>query len=147
MITTEDARASIEHVQAVRRDLAVRAECSPAWRFTMATLCGGAFAAQAAPGFIALVLSISCFAAIIAMAIVARRRMGFFVNGYRKGKTRKIAIGLLVIIETIYLTSLWLKIERDVFWAPILGGAVVVPIIFVAMRRWQDTYRSEFESA
>ena len=77
------------------------------------------------------------------MAIIGRKRMGFFVNGYRKGRTRRVAITLLVIIETIYLSSLWLKIEQHVGWAPIVAGAIIVPIIAIAMKRWQDAYRSD----
>jgi hypothetical protein len=144
--TNEDARASIEDVQSVRRDLADRADCPPAWRITVAVLSGAAFAAQSASGLIAMVLSVSCFAAIAAMAIIARKRMGFFVNGYRKGSTRKVAFALLFIIEAIYLSSIWLKFERHLVWAPLVGGVIIVPVILVAMQRWQDAYRSEFGS-
>ena len=143
MITTQAARASIEDVQSVRRELAERASCSPAWRVTVAMFSGAMCAVQAAPGFIALPLSLACFAVIAVMAIIGRKRMGFFVNGYRKGRTRRVAITLLVIIETIYLSSLWLKIEQHVGWAPIVSGAIIVPIIAIAMKRWQDAYRSD----
>jgi hypothetical protein len=146
VITNEDARASIEDVQSVRRDLADRADCSPAWRITGAVLFGAMFAVQAAPVLIAVSLSVSCFAAIAAMAIIARKRMGFFVNGYRRGSTRKVAIALLVIIEAIYISSMWFKIEQHVVWAPLVGGVIIVPVILVAMQRWQDAYRSEFGS-
>ena len=144
MISTEDARSSIEDVQAVRRELADRADCSPTWRVTVAVLSGAMCASQAAPGFIALALAVGCFAAILVMAIVARRRMGFFINVYRQSGGRKVAIGLLVVIETLYLSSIWLKLALHVTWAPIVAGAIIVPTILIAMQRWQDAYRSEF---
>lgn len=147
MITTQDARASIEDVQSVRRELADRATCSPAWRITSAALIGTMFAAQAAPVVIALTLTVGCFAAILVMAVIARKRMGFFINGYRKGRTRTVAIALLVIFEALYLTGIWLKITQNAVWAPIVGGAIIVPIVLVAMSRWQDAYRSEFTAS
>ena len=101
-------------------------------------------AVQAAPGFIAMSLSACFLVVIVAMTIIARKRMGFFLNGYRKGNTRRIAIALLVVIETIYLSSMWLKLEQHVVWAPLAAGAIIVPIILAGMKHWQDAYRSEF---
>ena len=146
MITIENARASIDDVRSVRRDLAERADCPPAWRLTAAILCGANCAAQSAPTFIALSLQLCCFAAILAMALIARKRMGFFVNGFRKGSTRKVAVALLVVVESIYLSSVWLKYEQHVLWAPLVGGAILVPIVLYAMKRWQSAYRSEYGS-
>ena len=103
-------------------------------------------AVQAAPGLIAMTLSACFLVVIVAMALIARKRMGFFLNGYRKGNTRRVAIALLVVIEAIYLSSMWLKLEQHVVWAPLAAGAIVVPIILFGMRRWQDAYRSEFGS-
>ena len=146
MVTKEEARASIEDVRSVRRDLADRADCPPAWRITVSVVGGAMIAVQAAPGFIAMSLSACCLVVIAAMAFIARKRMGFFINGYRKGNTRRVAIALLVVIEAIYLSSMWLKLEQHVVWAPLVAGAIVVPIILVGMKRWQDAYRSEFGS-
>ena len=71
---------------------------------------------------------------------------GFFVNGYRKGNTRRIASTLLVVIEAVYLSSIWLKYERHVVRAPLVAGAIIVPIVLFGMKRWMDAYRSEFGS-
>lgn len=92
-------------------------------------------AVQAAPGFIAMTLSACCLVVIVAMASIARKRMGFFLNGFRKGNTRRVATAFLVIIEAIFLSSMWLKLEQHVAWAPLAAGAIVV----------QYAYRSEFE--
>ena len=81
------------------------------------------------------------------LVTISRQRIGFFINGYRKGRTLRVAIALLGAIEVIYLASLWLKYAQHIVWAPIAGGAILVPIILFAMQRWQDTYRSEFDSA
>jgi phosphoglycerol transferase MdoB-like AlkP superfamily enzyme len=147
MIHTRDAHALIEDIQSVRHDLADRATSSPAWRFTSAALFGTICAAQAAPGSIALAISVCCFGLFGVMAIIVRKRMGFFVNGYRKGGTRVVAIALLVTVESIYFASLWLKGTQHIAWAPLVGGAIIVPIVFLAVSRWQAAYRSEFASA
>ena len=66
---------------------------------------------------------------------------------YGPGRTIRVAIALLGAIDVIYLASLWLKYAQHIVWAPIAGGAILMPIILFAMQRWQDTYRSEFDSA
>ncbi len=146
MITKEEARASIEDVRSVRGDLADRADCPPAWRITVSVVGGAMVAVQAAPDFIAMSLSTCFLVVIVAMTLIARKRMGFFLNSYRKGNTRRIAIALLVVIEAINLSSMWLKLEQHVVWAPLAAGAIIVPIILFGMKRWQNAYRSEFGS-
>lgn len=78
---------------------------------------------QAAPGFIALSITAACFVAIGVIVAIARKRMGFLVNDYRKGRTRAVTISLLIIVESIYVVSLWLKITQHIAWAPFAGGA------------------------
>jgi len=69
---------------------------------------------------------------------------GFFRNGYRRGRTRAVAIALLVTVESIYFAGIWLKEAHHVSVAPLVGGAIVVPIVVFAVSRWQAVYRSEF---
>lgn len=146
MTTVRDARELIAEIQSVRHDVAERVNCSPAWRIASATLIGTTCAAQAAPPSIGLPIAAGCFVGIGVMAFVARKRMGFFVNGYRKGRTRKVALSLFIAFEFIYFTSLWLKESRHLGWAPVVGGAIIVPIVIFAGYRWQAAYRSEFGS-
>ncbi len=146
MITTGDANALIDDIRSVRHDLADRVDCPPGWRITSALLFGSICAAQAAPVVIALSITTICLIAIGVMVGIARKRMGFFVNGYRKGRTRAVAIALLVIVESIYFASLWLKGSQHIAWAPLAGGAMIVPVVILASVRWQAAYRSEFGS-
>lgn len=103
--------------------------------------------AQSAPVTASLPITILCFAALVVMMVSARKRTGFFINGYRKGRTRGVTIPLLVAVETIYIASLWLKESQHISWAPLVGGAMIVPVVIFATYRWQDAYRSEFDSS
>ena len=94
MVTNQDARASIEDVQSVRCELADRANYSPALRVTLAVLTGAMIGAQAAPFTIGIPLSLGFFAVTALLVTIARKRIGFFINGYRKGRTLRVAIAL-----------------------------------------------------
>lgn len=102
-------------------------------------LFGALCAAKPAPGFIALSISAARFVAIGVMVAISRKRMGFFINGYRRGRTRAVAIS----VESIFFASLRLIITQHIAWAPFAGGALIVPIVVLASFRWQAAYRSE----
>ena len=52
------------------------------------------FTAQAAPFTIGIPLSLGFFAVTALLVTIARKRIGFFINGYRKGRTLRVAIAL-----------------------------------------------------
>jgi hypothetical protein len=106
MVTMIDqARVALEAKTAAEQDLARLASCPP-WRHAafagvMAALVGSS--AVAMPLRFAILAVV--FAAIALIVQSDRRRLGVFVNGYRRGRTRLVAIPMLVIVLLLHAAS------------------------------------------
>ena len=88
MTFEQEARAALDAKAAAERQLAKAADCPP-WRHALfGIVMAGLVATPALP----LPLRLGALALILIMIAVIvqmdRRRMGMFVNGYRRGKTR-----------------------------------------------------------
>lgn len=62
------------------------------------------FAMSLDPPFVFLLEGL-CVALMGIFFAIARRRMGYFVNGYRRGRTRKIAIGMILAVYAMMALS------------------------------------------
>ncbi|QEH95914.1 hypothetical protein FXF46_06190 [Gluconobacter thailandicus] len=94
----EDARAHLAALETFQGKMIEELTC-PLW---YAPVIGGLFAmltyAMSLERPFMFALEGECFAITAALYAVARRRLGYFVNGYRRGRTRKIAFGLLMFL-------------------------------------------------
>jgi hypothetical protein len=84
---------------------------------------------------------------VLGVYAVDRARKGVWLNGYRAGATRKVTFGLLGVFLVIYTASVAAKWGLHLAWAPLLGGAVMVPVGYLASRAWSRTYGAEMERA
>jgi hypothetical protein len=87
-----------------------------------------------------------CALAGILMVLRARRR-GVFVNGYRAGPARPLALGLAALFVLADAAGAWLKAEAGLSWAPILAGLLLAPFAVLLSRAAQDAYRRELKAA
>lgn len=96
MMGREDARAHLAALNAFQENMADELTCL--WWY--APVVGGLLAmltyAMSLERPFMFALEGQCFAIMAVLYAVARRRLGYFVNGYRRGRTRKIAFGLLM---------------------------------------------------
>ena len=84
-----EARAALDSIDDVQRDLALKATYCPPWRHA-------AFGAAMALLVLGQGFDIAIMAPLFAVAMLAvvllvadyRRRYGLFINGYRKGRSR-----------------------------------------------------------
>ncbi|GBR67583.1 hypothetical protein AA103587_0356 [Gluconobacter kanchanaburiensis NBRC 103587] len=82
-----------------------------------------------------------CVALMGIFFTIARRRMGYFVSGYRRGRTRKIAIGMVLAVYAMMALSgvgarvlhlMWLP------WIATLGSfAIGYGVALLWRRAWQ----------
>jgi hypothetical protein len=105
----------------------------------MATL----IAAQAAPPLYAIAIMALWAGAFVLMLRAIRRRLGFFVNGWRRGRTLRVSIALLVYCELLLMTSVWLKLGHHIGWAPLAAAALVFPGAVYGSYVWQRVYLAE----
>lgn len=146
MTDIDAARRALEDAQKVRADIADKVRCPPSRHLAMGVVMGGMIAGEAASPPISLAILAICLGGVVLLVVDARKRLGFFVNGYRRGKTLWVAIGLLVFVEAVLASSIWLKEVRHILWAPIVGGLIVAPVATAASYLWQSVYRTEMRN-
>jgi hypothetical protein len=72
-----------------------------------------------------------------------RKRMGMFINGYRRGKTRVVVFAILAVELSLYGISLYFGDNLNDRLTPLLLGAAAVPIGIVGSRWWQRVFVRE----
>jgi hypothetical protein len=139
----DDAARMMAEVQAANTELARRA-VAPGWyHWTLGLLLGGVIAVQGAPliavyGYY-LVFGLGCWLLMRAY----RRHTGLWINGYRAGRTRWVAVGLAVIFAAIMLGSVYLQREHGVAWAGWAGGALVAVVATIGGYLWEAAFRRD----
>ncbi len=141
------AADALAAMQASRAQLAQRVNCPPQYHVLFGALMGGITAAQAAPPAGTFAIEGLCALVGIWMYRNGRRRMGFFVNGYRRGRTRPVVAVLLVCFLGLMGGGVWLKDEQHLTWAPIAAGVIMFAIGTWASFVWQAVYRAELRAS
>ncbi|WP_408872366.1 hypothetical protein [Gluconobacter roseus] len=139
----EDARAQLEALGAFRGKLGVELVC-PWWN---APVMGGllallTFAMSLDPPFIFLLEGL-CIALMGIFYALARRRMGYFVNGYRRGRTRKVATGMMLAVYAMMALSGAGARVWHLAWLPWLATLGSFAIGYGAGLLWQRAWRAD----
>ena len=138
-----EPRDALAIAQAARERLADRAKV-PAWYGIIYGLCCGAIVAAMGmdPPWSLLLLGIG----LIALALLYRtwqQLTGLSVNGYRKGRTRTIALLLAVGLAGLGLAGLFLRKGYHIEWAPFAAGGAAVPVAILLSMAWDRAWRRE----
>ena len=139
-----EARAALDSVDAVQRDLALKATFCPPWRHAafgaiMATL----VFSQAMTMPLQAALFVVAMAAVAILVADDRRRYGLFVNGYRKGRTLPLTLGLLGVMLVTMFAEIHAR-TAGLSLATKLGIAGVAFVVAVAVSvAWNRIYRRE----
>ena len=138
----QEAQAALEAKRAAEQQLISVADCPP-WRHAVfALLMAGLVGTTALPlaprlGAMALILF-----GVVAVVRSDRRRMGLFVNGYRRGKTRIVTFAMLALILPLYVYSARAGLEGDRQLPLLLAGLTFV-ISLVGSIVWQRVFVRE----
>ena len=138
-----DARLALVAKGAAEQDLARMAVCPP-WRHAaFAGIMAMLVAAPIVPlPWRLFVLPIEAVA-IILIVRSDRRRLGVFINGYRRGKTRLVTFPMLAVMLGLYALSLYCS---DGLHRPILSlilGLVALPLGYYGSALWQRVFVRE----
>jgi hypothetical protein len=74
-----------------------------------------------------------------------KRHTGLWVNGYRAGRTRWVAVGLAALTTLAMVISVWLRRERGLILAPLAFGGIVAVIVTIGGLVWQAAFRADLE--
>ena len=143
MTRDEDALRMLAEVEAANADLAERARAPTWYHPVFGLLMGGLVAVQGQP-IPAMVAYYAVFLGGLALLVRAyKRHTGLWINGYRAGRTRWVAVGLASIAVLCMLISVWLVRERGVAIAPLIFGGIVAAIVTAGGFVWQAAFRAD----
>jgi uncharacterized membrane protein len=126
--------------------MAKAAQCPP-WRHAVFGLMMGGLIASFAFEFMLrtaiLVIVLACIPIIVHSD---RKRMGMFINGYRRGKTRWVAFGLLALWMPLYGLSVYFGLDRHDHVTPLMLGLVGFLLAVAGSIVWQRVFVSEMSA-
>jgi hypothetical protein len=138
-----EALSALEAKNAAEAQLARACNC-PLWRHAVfgvmmgALIASGAF--DTAIRTAILVLILACIPLIIRSD---RKRMGMFINGYRRGKTRVVVAAILAVELSMYMIGAYYGMMLHKPLVPLLLGAAGVPIGIAGSLLWQRVFVRE----
>ncbi len=135
-----EALAAVRHG---RERVLAACECPPSRHLAFAAVIGGYVVSPALPFALRMAALAVLLCAIVLIVQWDRRRTGMFVNGYRKGRTRKVTFAMLAVILSAYMLGSWLSDEHGLVWPSLVMGAAAVPFGYAASRGWARVFRRE----
>jgi len=140
---TTDALTALDAKRTAEAQMAKAATCPP-WRHALFGLLMGALIATPAFEFpirMAILVVILCCIPIIIQS--DRKRIGMFINGYRRGKTRIVALGILAVELSLYAVSVIRGLDHNDHITPLLLGVAGVVIGTIGSILWQRVFVRE----
>lgn len=139
----DEARRALQAKGAAERDLARLAICPP-WRHAaFAAVIAALVGTPALPVALRFGVLACVFCAIVLIVQSDRRRLGVFVNGYRRGRTRWVTFPMLAIIMGLYGISLY---AGEVLARPVISVLVAVVAFvtgYMGSVLWQKVFVDE----
>ncbi|MEQ7873603.1 hypothetical protein ABDK56_06310 [Sphingomonas sp. ASV193] len=139
----DEAIAALGSVDAANAALARAASCPP-WRHAaFGALMGLLVFSAGQPVMVQSALTAACMGGVAVIAVSDRRRMGVFVNGYRKGATLPVTLALLGVMLVLIFAELHAR-DSGLSLATKAALALAAAAIGTAGSvRWQRIYRRE----
>ena len=141
-----EALSALDAKRQAEAEMARAATCPP-WRHGIFGLLMGALVASPAFDFpIRMLILILILCSIPLIVNSDRKRMGMFINGYRRGKTRVVAIGILVVELSLYAVSVFRAFDHHDHVTPLLLGVSGVLIGIAGSMLWQRVFVQEMNA-
>ncbi|MDO8294992.1 MAG: hypothetical protein Q7T19_00995 [Caulobacter sp.] len=138
-----DAARMLAEVNAARTEMARRA-VAPVWYHpALGLLIGGLVAVQGQPLWILGPYYLVFVLGLAGLARVYRARTGMWVNGYRKGRTMIVSLGLAALFVAIMIGSTWLVRAHGLTVAPFVAGVLAALVTTAGGFLWEIAYRRD----
>ena len=142
----EEALLALAAKGEVEQNLASLSHCPPSRHAAFALIVAALVATPVLAlqmRFVALAL---IFAGIFLVVQWDKRRLGVFINGYRRGKTRMIAFPMVGIILGLYFASYYFSISQKEPGISIALAAVAFLIAYLGSMLWQRVFVRELSA-
>lgn len=143
MTNPYDAAAALDDARAARMRLADKTRCPPYMHALFGALLGGLVSSEAASDRGTLVIEGIIILIGLTLFVVQRRRLGFFVNGYRRGRTRPVALAVVAIYLLLFSLAAYLKAADGLHWPALVLGLLMFGLGTRASVEWQARYLAE----
>lgn len=145
MSSIAEAREALAQIQASRAQLARIAHCPPSRHLAFAALEAAIVVSPAAAPYQLLAL----VPVLVGLALILRwdrQRLGMFINGYRRGRTRRVIAAFLPVLLALYGASVYFVVARREIWPSLLLGLVMFGIATWMTVIWQRVFVRELEA-
>lgn len=146
MTQDEDALRMLAEIRAANTTMAQRAKAPTWYHPVFGLLMGGLVAVQGQPIPLMIAYYVVMVIGLALLVRAYRRHTGMWVNGYRAGRTRWVAVGLAAITTVANLISVWLVRERGETLAPLVFGGLVAVIVTIGGFVWQAAFRADLRA-
>ena len=138
-----DALSALDAKRHAEAQMAKAATCPP-WRHAVfGLMMGGLVASPAFDMPVRMGILVILLALIPVIIQSDRKRMGMFINGYRRGKTRIVAIGILIVELSLYAVAVVRGLDHNDHVTPLVLGAAGVAIGIFGSMIWQRVFVRE----
>jgi hypothetical protein len=138
-----EARLALQEAARAHETLARRAR-PPVWyNAALGLLIGALTAAMAGPTWLLIAAEALFCVGLVLLITAYRRKTGLWINGYRAGRTRVVAVSLAVATAALMLAGVWLKREHGLWQAPLVCAPIVAALVTVAGYVWQAAFRAD----
>ncbi|WP_294250170.1 hypothetical protein [uncultured Sphingomonas sp.] len=144
MSSVAEAQQALAQIHASRAQLARVAHCPPARHLAFAALEAGLVASPAAAPY-QLVALVPLVLGLVLIVRWDRQRLGMFINGYRRGRTRRVIAAFLPVLGALYGASVYFVFAKQEIWPSLLLAAVMFGIATYMSIVWQRVFVRELE--
>ncbi len=146
MSTIVEAQEALAHIHASRAQLARVAHCPPARHLAFAALEAGLVLSPAAAPY-QLYTMVPLFLGLVLIVRWDRRRLGMFINGYRRGRTRRVIAAFIPMMLALYGASVYFVFAKQAIWPSLLLSAVMFGVATYMSVVWQRVFVRELEES
>jgi len=139
----QDARIALAAKGAAEQDLARLALCPP-WRHAVFAAVMAALVAT--PAFVLSVRLAMLALILVSIGLIVRsdkRRLGVFINGYRRGKTRLVTFPMLAVVLVLYAASFHFGVTRNMPAISVALAAISFVVAYIGSVIWQRVFVHE----
>ena len=138
-----EALSALDAKKSAEAQMARAANCPP-WRHAVfGLMMAGLLAGPAFDFPIRTAVLVVCLACIPIIIQSDRKRMGMFINGYRRGKTRIVTFGILAVWIGLYAASVYYGLELHNRQLPLVIAAIGFVVCTAGSVLWQRVFVSE----
>lgn len=145
MSTIAEAHEALAQIHASRTQLARVAHCPPARHLAFAALEAGLVLSPLAAPYQLLAMA-PLLLGLVLILRWDRRRLGMFINGYRRGRTRRVMAAFLPMILALYGASVYFVFAKQAIWPSLLLGVVAFGVATWMSVVWQRVFVRELEA-